>query len=338
MADLPDHPVTRQEMYLSRLAGENTTLPNEPLTREEMYLEGDIARVEKLQADLEELKNNPDVADIVPTYADLQAYDTSKLTDKAVIRVLADETHDGQSTYYRYSTSTHQFTYLGTAGDYYTKTQTDTLLAAKQDKLVAGENITIAADGKTISATGGGGEFSREITEDDKNYPANNPTSVALWLLDPGVYHVRKNAGFSVRVDASESFSGLDIDVVVFPKVINGNDAELTPLVYKTTGVDEWFFDYVYVTSGYSGLKNKFLMGKGVNNNLTTTTSGYVLDARQGKALNDKITPDSGSGAPTTATVGTFGKVYIDTSTDAAYICTKVDTSIPEYTWKQITA
>ena len=30
---------------------------------------------------------------------------------------------------------------------------------AKQDKLIAGENITIAADGKTISATGGGSDF-----------------------------------------------------------------------------------------------------------------------------------------------------------------------------------
>ena len=29
----------------------------------------------------------------------------------------------------------------------------------KQDKLIAGENITIAADGKTISATGGGSDF-----------------------------------------------------------------------------------------------------------------------------------------------------------------------------------
>ena len=32
-------------------------------------------------------------------------------------------------------------------------------ISAKQDKLIAGENITIAADGKTISATGGGSDF-----------------------------------------------------------------------------------------------------------------------------------------------------------------------------------
>lgn len=36
------------------------------------------------------------------------------------------------------------------------KSYVDAALAAKQDKLVAGEGITIAADGKTISATGGG--------------------------------------------------------------------------------------------------------------------------------------------------------------------------------------
>ena len=38
-------------------------------------------------------------------------------------------------------------------------------LAGKQDKLIAGDNITIAADGKTISATGGGGGAS--LTNDD---------------------------------------------------------------------------------------------------------------------------------------------------------------------------
>ena len=82
-----------------------------------------------LQGEIDEIKNNPDVYDIVPTYAALQAYDTSGLTDKDIIRVLSDETHDGASTYYRWSTSTETFTYIGEVGDYYTKTQVNNLIA-----------------------------------------------------------------------------------------------------------------------------------------------------------------------------------------------------------------
>ena len=37
-------------------------------------------------------------------------------------------------------------------------------LTGKQDKLIAGDNITISADGKTISAIGGGGA---SLTDDD---------------------------------------------------------------------------------------------------------------------------------------------------------------------------
>lgn len=36
---LPDKPITRREMYLSNIAGENTPLPEAPLTREEAYLD-----------------------------------------------------------------------------------------------------------------------------------------------------------------------------------------------------------------------------------------------------------------------------------------------------------
>ena len=36
---LPKKPLTRQEQYLSKIAGENTKLPEKPLTREEMYLD-----------------------------------------------------------------------------------------------------------------------------------------------------------------------------------------------------------------------------------------------------------------------------------------------------------
>ena len=75
-------------------------------------------RIMDLEDEVERLENNPDVADIVATYADLQSYDTSQLTDKDVIRVLQDETHDGDSTYYRWSTSTNTWTYIGESKQY----------------------------------------------------------------------------------------------------------------------------------------------------------------------------------------------------------------------------
>ena len=108
-----------------------------------------------LQGEIDEIRNNPDVADIVPTYAALQDYDTSTLTDKDIIRVLVDSTHGGASTYYRWSTSTETFTYIGEVGDYYTKSQTDALLSEKQDELTAGDNITIEDESGAlvISAT-----------------------------------------------------------------------------------------------------------------------------------------------------------------------------------------
>lgn len=108
-----------------------------------------------LQQEIDDIKNSPDVVDIVPTYAALQSYDTSKLGDNDIIRVLQDEQHDGQSTYYRWNKQSSTWTYIGAVGDYYTKGQVDTLLADKQDKLTAGTNVTITQvdDDLVISAT-----------------------------------------------------------------------------------------------------------------------------------------------------------------------------------------
>ena len=82
-------------------------------TKEQAYILDAIDRVQALQDDVDEIKNNPDVVDIVDTYADLQAYDTQHLTDNDIIRVLNDETHDGYSTYYRYNKDTDTWIYIG---------------------------------------------------------------------------------------------------------------------------------------------------------------------------------------------------------------------------------
>lgn len=82
-------------------------------TKTQTYLLEAIDRVQKMEDEVEELRNNPDVVDIVDTYADLQAYDTQHLTDNDIIRVLTDETHNGNSTYYRLDKSTDTWTFIG---------------------------------------------------------------------------------------------------------------------------------------------------------------------------------------------------------------------------------
>lgn len=55
-----------------------------------------------------------DVVDIVDTYADLTNYDTSKLKDNDIIKVLSDSTHSDLSSYYRWNKSSSNFTFIGT--------------------------------------------------------------------------------------------------------------------------------------------------------------------------------------------------------------------------------
>lgn len=106
---------------------------------------------QEIWTEIETIEASSDVVDVVGTYAELQQYDTSKLHANDLIKVLQDETRDDAITYYRWNGSA--FTYVGAEGPYYTASETDALLADKQDTLIAGANIQIAADGKTISAT-----------------------------------------------------------------------------------------------------------------------------------------------------------------------------------------
>ena len=58
-----------------------------------------------LQKQIETIKAGSDVADVVGTKAELNSYDTSKLTDGDVIKVLADETLNNAVVYYRWTSS-----------------------------------------------------------------------------------------------------------------------------------------------------------------------------------------------------------------------------------------
>lgn len=86
-----------------------------------------------LQTSVSDLKSVQNVVDVVPTYADLQSYDTTKLETNDKIQVIADETHDGSSTIYKWDGSA--WIYIGAfGGNSYTKPEVDTKLSTKADK------------------------------------------------------------------------------------------------------------------------------------------------------------------------------------------------------------
>ena len=86
-----------------------------------------------LQGQIDAITSSSDVVDIVGTYAELEAYDTQHLKDNDVIKVLQDETHNDAMTYWRWSKTNETWTYIGSEGPYYTKSETNTLLDEKLD-------------------------------------------------------------------------------------------------------------------------------------------------------------------------------------------------------------
>ena len=122
---------TREQQYLGIAAkGNRADLPTETCceTRTQTLTREVAERVIRLDEEVQEIKNNPDVFDIVDTYADLEAYDTQHMTDKDIIRVLNDETHGGYSTYYRYNKQSDTFTYIGKVDSFVFEDFTFTLL------------------------------------------------------------------------------------------------------------------------------------------------------------------------------------------------------------------
>ena len=236
-----------------------------------------------IEQEIEDLRNEPDVVDIVGTYADLQAYNTSDLGDKDIIRVLVDETHDDESTYYRWNKTPQTWTYIGAIDGYYTKDQTDALLDGKQDTLTAGENITIDAN-NVISATSG----AIELTTADYNYPTNNPSCIAVWLLEPGIYAVNS----SLLVQPTVSAGANSYEGIIAVSKTRGSVIKNILLLGESIQ-NPARFSSVRGDTGVANVSQKFVLSQeDIKENLTTSAglSGtYALGAYQGKVLNDRI-------------------------------------------------
>lgn len=229
-----------------------------------------------LEQEFDEFKNSPDVVDIVATYADLQAYDTSDLGDKDVIRVLTDETHDDESSYYRWGKTAETWTFIGATGPYYTKTEVD-------------EALDLAKGAPRL------------LTTDDRNWNTGTQSAtapyncIALWLLPPGMYQKDANTGL-VRYSVANNMN--EDEVFIVGKASTHGTPMLDLKATKSTdGQGQYFYTSlksVFVDTSGNSTSNGVWTIKKPADNLTTTGMDIPLAAKQGKILNEKITAGLG--------------------------------------------
>lgn len=105
----------------------------------------------ELQRQIDAIVASSDVTDIVGTYAQLLAYDTSTLPPNSIIKVLQDESRDNETTYYRWviTEGVGSWVLIGEEGPYYTKSESDGKFVPKTTTIngkALSENISLDAN------------------------------------------------------------------------------------------------------------------------------------------------------------------------------------------------
>lgn len=194
----------------------------------------------------------------------------------------------------------------------------------------AGDGIDIVAD--VIKATNTG--KARVLTTDDYNYPTANPTGVALWLLEPGIYTWDRDLVVNANYDVNVSSYGYTTALVGGVSI---TDSELIVFGDSTNA------PHTYVTAKSTGAPrggSSILTAARIVDALNSTATGRPLSANQGRVLKDLI--DSlairGAGAPTTSTVGEVGQLYEDGTNGALYQLKSIDITVTPntYNWEEV--
>lgn len=227
-----------------------------------------------LQSQIDAITSASDVVDIVGTYAALQTYPTTGLGNNDVIKVLQDETHNDAMSYYRWSTSTSTWSYIGSEGPYYTKSEADTLLLSKQNKLTAGTNITISGD--TISAT-------------DTTYTAGTGLTLAgtQFSADTSVLQEKLTAGDGITITGTTIKANIDpADFFTADGTVNGEGSEITLNNTIDAPLDDAQMKGDIKQQTYSG-KNLYKIIPASGNGLTGTLTNDGMLSVTGTANND---------------------------------------------------
>lgn len=252
-----------------------------------------------LQSQIDAISASSDVTDIVGTYAELQAYDTSTLGDKDIIKVLQDEHQNDETTYYRWSTTTQTFTLIGEEGPYYTKSAAD---AKFQDKLTAGTNINIDAN--------------NEISATDTTYSAGTGLDLTgtTFSVDTTAIQEKLTAGANITIANDNTISATDTTYSDFTGT-DGQTAGTAGLVPApaTTDADKFLkSDGTWDTAGGGGGFNPYDESRNYSDVVIPDGPNYAPN-NTSVYISPRI---SGTFTPQNRTVNILGKsnsAYIQT-------------------------
>ena len=150
-----------------------------------------------------------------------------------------------------------------------------------QEKLTAGENITIADESGALVISAEGGSGAIELTSADYNWPTSGTaTSVALWLLEPGIYY----AGSGVSIKANSTTSSAQ----AFYVVTQESSGDKSILVLYPTGAGGTVYN-VQVSNG-ADLGSSSITTSIVQSTGTSTTSVMSQNAVSSMVFADPST------------------------------------------------
>lgn len=286
-----------------------------------------------LQSQIDAITASSDVVDIVGTYEELQAYDTSHLQNNDIVKVLSDESRNYETTYYRWviTDGAGAWSFIGAEGPYYTKSEADSefvpqtryinnyplsdniyLTASDVDALpdttVIGDGVlTLQVNGENV------GTFNANSTYDD-TINIEVPDS-ATWGNIDGLLSNQTDlqdalntkqdvltAGTGITIEnnvisatASGNFVTLDTEqYITAPKAFLGEYTMIAPAYDTETGTDPTLYFGVDAYNGITGLSTGTKGLNFTNQNSTGDTANMIV--QENGILSCYSTKDSGHG------------------------------------------
>ena len=288
-------------------------------------------KINAVEGQVETMQNAPDVADIVASYDELTKYDKSSLTDKAVIKVLKDEKHSNKEAYYRYLTADNDFTFIDVNDSSYTKSETNTLLNAKQNTLVSGTNIK-SINGYSIL---GAGNLEVNSHQGFKSgWPTNTTFQAFIEAIRddasaiPGMTYLGELtcSGLPTGLNNAEAVVEIMKSAVASSKCIH--------VIVTSGNLDPYHWEYTYwnngSNSGWIAFQPKMNAGTNisiVNNTINNTLDAYTKTESDAKYLTQH--QDISGKADKATTLSGYGitDAYTKTESDEKYLTSHQDIS-----------